>query len=373
MKRIAILVLPAVLVLAACGNFWNPGVRVYDVKNWTIPSAYSNALTVQVDTGSVIVEQGTTAGFEIVMSNYVDAGGYTAGMEYLSNRVTYSLTTNSNGITFVHSSSGVADGWNIYQAGAYIVVKVPAGVDPDTVSVTTSAGEATVSGLTVKTSVKISTEAGSIEVSGLNVPSANFDASAGSIAVSNLTSTSNTFTASTGSIDIEDSSIVYLTVSSEAGSVSLNGVSGTSLNATASTGSIMSGKDGVNYDTLTLNVDTGTIDMALFDLVAIDASTSTGSIILDVDSFKSAGNSQLTAGTGSIDFNILKANASNLMIDASVELGSIANAIDFESSTQTLRSFTGKNGTGANYFNMKASTGSIFLNDSYDGDESSLF
>lgn len=364
MKRITLFaILTTLIVLAGCGSFWTAGVRVYDVQEWTLSSELTNELRVIMDSGNLTVIEGTGSNVLIVMSNYVDAGSYSYGVDYLASHTSYSLDTNSYRIFFQHSASEDIDMWNIYGAGANVVITLPAGMTFLDMILTVAAGNVETKGIVVSDTFDVETITGNIEIKAVIANVITVGTSAGNIDVTALDSAVCSFNIATGNLYLALSTLPKLDIAMNSGNIEMDGVSGTTLTVSDQTGNVETVNDGINFPTVTISSTAGNIDVQLNGVATFDLESVTGNIEANVESFSAAATSTIEVTTGNIDLNVNKLACVNLAVDAVADVGAVYNRIDFAKETTSLTHFTGSNGTGENIINAHVTTGNIDIDD----------
>ncbi len=364
MRRINIIaIFIGLLTLAGCGAIWNPGVRIYDVQNWSVPATYTNGILVVMDNGSIQVIEGDSADIEITVSNYVDAGGYTYGTEYIQNNINYTLDTNTNAIYFEHNAWEDVDYWNVYAVGADVVIKLPAGMTLEDLNIRTTTGSVKVSGVTVADTLRLNTTTGSVEAETVSATHADIDVTTGNVDVGMLTASDCTMDTTTGNVSVKDVSAGTLAVRTTTGNVTLDNVVGSSLRVETTSGSLTDGEKALSYQYVTCLSGTGQMTMIVKDLTSADFNVGTGNVELSVVSFLGAGTSDIEVTTGNVTLAVAETAQANLAVEAQAAVGNVVNRIDFAIHSETQFSFSGSNGSKANAFNLNVTTGNIKIKD----------
>ncbi len=322
------------LALTSCGDFWAPGIRVYKVDTQEFPFTQTNTISISLDLGEVTFHNHATNTLLIVMSNYVDAGGWTVGSNYIEENLLFNITNEGDSLYVNHSGDFQPDYWNIYSIGSKIHVYLPDNATVDTVHVFTETGQ-----ITMKNSNYI---------------------------------TNADLTTTTGSIICKYSRIQNFQISATTGSVGITTVVADHLNIQTVTGSIHTGDGNPGYGIndfgcsspdITCTVQTGNIDLSLENVNILKTTSSTGSQSIGIGSFlNSSANVDILSFNGYVDIYVNTYNFDNVWVEARTTTGYIDNqGIPFETEIKEPHYYSGKNQSGSRKIDVDIKTGSVSL------------
>lgn len=316
------LTLLGLLGLSSCGDFWAPGIRVYQVQSLEYPFTQSNLIQILVEQGDISLHNHPGSNLLIIMSNYVDAGGWTVGSNFIEENLLFSIS--NQGSTLDISQSGIIqpDFWNIYAIGSKIHVYLPSSVDIGQIFLSSFTGSLWVDIDNPVYNLILNTATGT--VGALNTLCSNLD------------------------------------VWADTGAVLLQNVTAQHLEAETSTGSISTGDGVLDCADIRLFTSTGSIDARLKYADSCTARTETGNLSVTLESWlDSSSLVNLSVSTGNIDLAVYPAAQTDLWVTASVATGGIDNELSFSTVTDDTHSFSGRNGTGNNKVDLSVQTGSI--------------
>lgn len=347
-----------------CGDVWAPGIRIYRVEEFSLSAYETNNLYVDVNIGSVIVRNGEVTDIEIIMSNYVDAGGYTVGTEYMDANLHYTLTTNNGTIQLTHTQNSQVDGWNIIAVGSKIVITVPTGISFETQNIVSTVGSIDLNLSNRIDEMYLHTSTGSITADGLRVDNIRIQQETGSLDLFNVSADSIISSNQTGSSFFQNVYSPLFVHENSTGSVDFKGIRSENLTAKTSAGSIGTHRDyHINCGNLTLETTTGSIDAKVTNAVTMNVKTTTGSIDMKIYGFAEAGTSSLNADLGSVDLKVVEDATRNLKVYAKSSVGSVSSSIRFEHTIENNSLLDAYNGTGENFVNINVGTGSVTVKD----------
>lgn len=379
MKRIGILgvlftsiiivcVLFALMSISSCESFLNAGIRVYDVKTYEYDSAnFTNRISVNVTFANVVIQNGSSSNLVVIMSNYVDAGGYTYGKEYLAEHTMAIISTNVPGELFVENNSEIeVDFWNIYDYGIDLYLLVPAGVSIKTEHVVAMSGNIEILNNNTIGNIIVSVDYGNIDIRNSIASNIDINTDSGNIIIDNATSTKIDVKVASGNVDFKFITCATLNTTAASGNIDFDSVNCSgSLTTKVESGNIKTSGGALNSPNITFTASSGNIETLLSKADSINVSATSGSIKLEIDSFLDTSSTAIVdAVSGRIAIEVAESAQGNLKVDASADSGIVDVDIDFSTvSKDNLNSFIGYNGSGGNLFKLHATSGLIEVDD----------
>ncbi|NPV01737.1 MAG: DUF4097 family beta strand repeat protein [Brevinematales bacterium] len=313
------------VVFTAC-DFWAPGIRIYEVKNYQFSTNNNQTFSLSIESGSITFLNSDDPYIKVVMTNFVDAGGYTYGKQLLEDNDLFSISSNNQSIIITQNKTITVDNWNVYGVGTEILVYVPIGVTFLTQKINSETAAVFYTLINTAPYIEINTTTGAVELSYLD---------AGTVKINTTTGAVNFF-----SIDCNSLSIITVT------------------------GSIDEMGDAINSPSVYLEVTTGNINVHAVNVNSLTAKTTTGNITVDFVSFLMSGShASLTGTTGNIDAIFSSGATSALKVDAAVITGAVHSDITFASLIKDTHNigaeYIAQNGGGTNPVTMRMTTGAI--------------
>jgi hypothetical protein len=328
MKNIIIKLLfiaAAAASFTAC-DFWSPGIRIYETKSFQFSTNNNKTLSISLDTGMVVFLNSNDPYIRVVMTNFVDAGGYSYGKKLLEDNDLFSVSSNNQSIIITQNKTITVDYWNVYGVGTEIMVYLPIGVSILTQKVNSATASIFYDNSNYTPYLEINTTTGTVDLLPLN---------AGTVKINTTT-----------------------------GSVNFSHVTCNSFSVISSTGNITKKAGEINSPLIYLEVTTGSINTSVKNVNKLTVLTTTGNTEIDFVSFQQAGSyASIQATSGSITTYFSAAAASSLRADAAVTTGSIHSGITFNTTIKdthfTGAEFIAQNGSGSNPVTIRITTGNI--------------
>ncbi len=324
MKRFLLLLfICSTLIVSSCADFWAPGVRVYKVESYELAPSFTNELSAALNIGEIHLHNHAGTNILVVLSNYVDAGGWTIGSEYIENNLLFTISSNGSSNLSIAQAPGISpDYWNIYSIGSKIHIYLPAGIAIKHLDLFSDTGTIDLNVANSFAGIDLTTETGSVDCRGtLNARVMNMNTQTGSITANILLAEKVLLNTQTSSINV------------------LNKISASNVTAITQTGSI---------------------DMKAEHVKDLAVTAQTGSLDIEILNFyNNIANIDLNNTTGSIDLTL--SDTTDIKVYATVVTGSIDNRIAFDTETSDRVSLVGQNQAGTRMIDIHTQTGSIDL------------
>jgi hypothetical protein len=320
----------SVFFVQSCADFWAPGIRVYKVETQEHPFTYTNLIGITISVGEIYVHNHNTNTVQIVLSNYVDAGGWTVGSNFIENNILFTVNTNDQTNLNISQTEGIQpDYWEIYGLGSKVHVYLPQGVDISQIRLATQTGDIT---LEVNNQFSVANAiSGTGEITSLGI----------------LSSTNVDFQTDTGRIEIQDIKADSVNLHSDTGKIKVFGQ--------------------IECPYITSQVNTGKLDLTLTKAQYVYFLSDTGSVDLKINSFisnQTDGWVIIRTDTGSIDLGIQNDFADFLSITASADTGSVHHDIDMLNVIEQRYNYLrATKGVSSMDFTLETDTGSIDIYD----------
>ena len=378
------------------------GIRFYSVEELHFAANFTNGLYIRFDVSELKILSTDSPDIRIVLSNYIDAGGYSYGEQYLRENILYTKTTNNGKLSLSQSVTVKVDNWNIYGYGSKIVIYLPKTMTIATQMILVKAGDITLKNSnTIRVSI-ISNLAGNIDIDGakterlvmisaagdadlddstiqttvIRTLAGNFKAEdcslgdteitdeVGNIDLDSVTMSKGTFTCQAGNVDMKKTTIANdLKVTLSAGNFSCSEVAAKKLITSIAAGNF-DAKDEAPMDISDVNVDVkaGRADIYVKNLSNAVVNCEMGSAETKVESFNVAGAwMNVTASMGSCEIRIKDGLQANMKVEASYELGNFDNSVKFGTEDKSGGKYTGQNGSGLNKIKLSVKMGNTQL------------
>ncbi|OHD55553.1 MAG: hypothetical protein A2Y33_05460 [Spirochaetes bacterium GWF1_51_8] len=334
MKRVLIKLIAFIAVagiFTAC-DFWAPGIRVYEVKDYSFATNGLTTVSVAFEAGSIVFLNTTGPNVEILMTNFVDAGGYSYGAKLLQDNDLFTVTTNNSTISITQNKTIEVDYWNVYGVGTHLIVMLPIGT-------------------TILTQ-KVNAVSANVEYFSQNYVSyIRLAGTTGNIGLINVNAGKVEIETTTGNVDI---------LSVVCGHFEVNGT----------TGNILGEQGIIDSPLVDIQLTTGNIRIKIKDVDNFGVVTTTGNIETYVESFlNGSSHGYMEATSGNIKALFSSAALANLKVDASVTVGTIGKDASFSSVVKdnalnlTGREYIAFNGAGSNLVTARMTTGNITIDD----------
>jgi DUF4097 and DUF4098 domain-containing protein YvlB len=350
--------------LAGCGSFWTPGVRVYDVETIEVSPNFASNLIVSGKQGGIKFVNADVENIVIVVSNYVDAGGYTYGENYLKDNTFYSVSTNTPGtISLDFGNDLKPDYWNIYGIGSDVTAYIPEGLEFNDLNIKTTTGGVDINISNPVEYLKVRATTGGVIVANSIAVIMDVKVTTGGLKIQNSVCEEINAVTTTGGLELKKVTANEIFAETTTGGLKLNGVVADKLFGYAEVGGISCDNE-INVRELDLSVTTGGLNVKMKNAYTATLKSETGGINVDIISFGyDTANINVNSSVGEVKMNLSKSALQNVYIDAKTEIGKVSKEMDFSKVSEDSRSrFKGYNGNGNHKIYITCDTSGISIN-----------